>query len=186
MQQHSSCSIYDITMATSSGFPQQSPTLVERLQTQDINQQKASPIFDKFVPLEVRTLIYEYALTEEPADAEQCHQFAVRYDHNDERLTPLPTSGNPPATRNIAGFDWVRPENPSRMVISVALLQTCKRVYLESVSIPWTQKEHKLYFYRGLPRREDRVAQARFEHFFSQTLLEWSPVPNRRHWDLVS
>ncbi|KAK8127541.1 hypothetical protein PG984_008649, partial [Apiospora sp. TS-2023a] len=163
---------------------QQPPTLVERFQAQDINKQDASPLFKKLPP-EVRTQIYEYALTEEPADSAQHHQFAVRYDHNDEQLTPRPSFGTPSVTRNIAGFDWVRPENPSRMVISVALLQTCKLVYLESASIPWTQKEHKLYFYRGLPRRPESVAQARFEKFFSETSLQWSPVPNRRHWDLI-
>ncbi|KAK8010634.1 hypothetical protein PG990_009599 [Apiospora arundinis] len=163
---------------------QQLPTLVECFQTQDINQQDASPLFNKF-PSEVRTLIYEYALTEEPADTEECHQFAVRYDHKDHQLTPRPAFGTPPTSRNIAGFDWVRPENPSRMVISVALLQTCKRVYLESVSIPWTQTEHKLYFYRGLSRLSDGQAQARFERFFSKTSREWSPVPNRSHWDLI-
>ncbi|KAK8090869.1 hypothetical protein PG994_000374 [Apiospora phragmitis] len=162
---------------------QHRPSLVERFQAQLVNQQDTSPL--KKLPPEVRTHIYKYALTEGPAESVQHHQFAVRYDHNDEQLTPRPSFGTPSVTRNIAGFDWVRPGNPSAMVIFVGLLQTCKFVYLESVSIPWTQREHKFYFFRGLPRQADNLAQARFERFFSKTSLEQSPVPGQRYWDLI-
>ncbi|KAK7956139.1 uncharacterized protein PG986_005361 [Apiospora aurea] len=154
--------------------------------SQRVNRQEASPLFDR-LPTELRIQIYKYTLTEEPPVNVHHHQFAVRFDHDDETLTPRPSFGTPSATRNIAGFDWVRPENPSGMVTYVGLLQTCKRVYQECVKfeIPWRQREHRFYFYRGLPRQTESEAQTRFERFFSTTSLGWSLVPDRRHRDMI-
>ncbi|RYP57281.1 hypothetical protein DL769_009578 [Monosporascus sp. CRB-8-3] len=71
------------------------------------------------------------------------------------------------------------------MLINIALLQTCRRVYLEAHALPLLQKEHVLYLYRGPDAGLTWSHDARVRQYFSRKLGNPSPVPGFRQSDLV-
>jgi hypothetical protein len=78
------------------------------------NLQSNSPFFNGRIPAEIRDQIFAYALTE--------------YNKSD-RLYPK-------------GSNQCRPGYPGHKYVAVALLQTCRRVYLETYHLPPANKEH--------------------------------------------
>lgn len=161
-------------------------TLVETIQAQDVHSQDLSPLFNK-IPSEIRNLIFEYAFTEYPAGPLPARHFAVQMNH-DEAPLPAEVNGNGSTRANLEETisvrnDWIRPD--FSVSIPTDLLRTCKRIYLETYSLPTLQKEFRFYFYRGPKAQPDPATQADFEKYFNQTLAEWSPVPNHRRLDLV-
>jgi hypothetical protein len=172
--------------------------VLEHLATQEINPQSASPLYSS-IPLEVRTLIFQYAMTESqnrkpPRDFD----FRVQHDHGPED-PPLPIINeltqhvNTVRHRRFAnfrsrlpkgGYDWYRPDNGG--IISIALLQTCRRAYIETHSLPQLQKEHEFYRYRGPSETTQYGAQRCAIHrYFADKLNSPAPVPGLCRRDLV-
>ncbi|KAH7035393.1 uncharacterized protein B0I36DRAFT_360771 [Microdochium trichocladiopsis] len=142
--------------------------LCEHLETQPIDPQATSPFYNGRIPAEIRTLIFQYALTGSPAPhAKQfTHDPHVRYDHEPVPVLDdlLPISQpfrktsylvtergfhNDECRQVGEGFDWLRPDNTRPVVDHYNLLLTCRRVYLETHSLPLQQKEFVFYCIRG-------------------------------------
>ncbi|KAJ1331593.1 hypothetical protein MN608_05053 [Microdochium nivale] len=140
--------------------------LSQHLEGKEINSQLASPFYSGQIPAEIRTLIFEYALTESPSSNAKrfSHDTMVRRDHEPAPALDLPTSHPFQKTsylvaerpfhdeeyRDInAGFDWLRPDNTRPVVNHYNLLLTCRRVYLETHALPLAQKQFVFYCFRG-------------------------------------
>ncbi|KAH9897314.1 hypothetical protein F4778DRAFT_745240 [Xylariomycetidae sp. FL2044] len=137
------------------GVPQPSPdadvkqwiNLYERLGAQDINEQLSSPLYNR-IPSEIRTLIFKYALTESPTPnaARMVHDPVLRSGHEP---APLPSDTAAQSSESRHFYDWLRPDHTEPTVTYTALLRTCRRVYLETHSVPLSQKEHVFWCARG-------------------------------------
>lgn len=162
--------------------------MLKHLETQEINPQSGSPLYTR-IPSEVRNLIFQYALTESPnPDPPLFRDIGVRNDHEAEN-PPLPM-GAPRqlarfrSTLFKAGFDWFRPDN--RGIVSIGLLLTCRRAYVETHSLPQLQKEHEFYCYRGPDSTEPFSVQTRAIHrYFAAKLDAPAPVAGLCRRDLV-
>ncbi len=162
--------------------------LYQSLETKDINPQLSSPLFNGRIPSEIRIQIFQFALAEYPSpDAERLpHDTAVRYDHDPVPLPELPTDPSHTAfQRQIPVGDWLRPDNTRPMIVNIALLCTCRRVYLEAHALPLLQKEHVLYLYRGPDPDETWSHNARVRQYFTRKLGKPSSVPGMAQSDLV-
>lgn len=159
------------------------------LETREINPQPSSPLFNGRIPSEIRTLIFQFALAEYPSPGAQrlLHDPAVRYHHGPVPLPELPIDPTHTVFRESTQVgDWLRPDNTTPMVINVALLQTCRRVYLEAHAFPLLQKEHVLYLYRGPnPEQTAWPPDAPVRQYFTRELGKPSPVPGLNQCDLV-
>ncbi|CAJ2502064.1 Uu.00g049170.m01.CDS01 [Anthostomella pinea] len=83
------------------------------------------------------------------------------------------------------GFDWLRPDNTDRMRVATALLLTCRRVYLETHSLPLQQKEHVFYCAHGPDHLGlQHPSSNSIEAFFHQ-LNKPTSVPGLLQKDLV-
>ena len=160
----------------------------------------SSPLFNGRIPAEIRTEIFSYALTEYPSpDVPRQHQDPdIHYNHDDDYLETLVLDRNPPSQRKDRRLigEWLRFDNTMLMITSIALLKTCRRVYLETHSLPWLQKEHVLCFYRGQEDWESPYYHIPFlqvsvvydhlvKRYFNQQLAKPSSVPGRCLRDLV-
>jgi hypothetical protein len=165
--------------------------LLEHLATQEINPQTGSPLYN-CIPPEVRVLIFQYALTgsanlRQPSDFD----FRVRHDHDPEDPPAVPSDSMIPRTQIYRsrhrwpkdGFDWHRPDSVD--AISIALLQTCRGVYVETHSLPQLQKEHVFYRYRGLDWSGSGSRQNAIHHYFGHVLDSPAPVAGVSRRDLV-
>lgn len=163
--------------------------LYEFLKTQEINPQSSSPLLNGYIPPEIRTLIFQFALADYPSpDAERLsHDASVRYDHDPVPLPALPIEPSPAIFQQPTPVgDWLRPDNTRPMIIDIALLQTCRGVYLEAHALPLLQKEHVLYLNRGpYPGQQTLSHDARVHQYFGHKLNKPSPVPKMNQCDLV-
>jgi hypothetical protein len=104
--------------------------------------QANSPLFNGRIPPETRNQIFYYALTE----------YTITY----------PSALYPRAT------DFYRPGYVGPKAITIALLQTCRRIYLETYHLPPIMKEHIFWHdphtgpHRGVYSEESRYF-ARFQ-----------------------
>ncbi|KXJ95357.1 hypothetical protein Micbo1qcDRAFT_157252, partial [Microdochium bolleyi] len=107
--------------------------LSQHLENKTIDPQLASPFYNGRIPAEIRTLIFEYAVTESPSPNAKkfAHDIAVRHDHELAPVPDLPTSQQFQKTSYLvterafhdeeyrqldAGFDWLRPDNTRPVV----------------------------------------------------------------------
>lgn len=95
--------------------------VADGITNESVNAQHDCPLFNGRIPSEIRTLIFEYA------------------------VTPAPDMPNPWDTNT----HYSRPgfRCPSRR--STALLRTCRRIYLETHHLPATNFPHTFWFFRG-------------------------------------
>ncbi|KAI3329795.1 hypothetical protein F4824DRAFT_372239 [Ustulina deusta] len=154
--------------------------LGQRLETEEVNPQLSSPLYNGRIPAEIRNLIFEFALTEFPSPNAKVIRpnTWVRQSHD---VAPMPGTPNPPAVGHVVepvrsriqgvvrprrgmlpltlsrapqagdGFDWLRFDNTEPMRFGTALLLTCRRVYLETYKLPLLQTEQRFYCLRGPP-----------------------------------
>lgn len=140
--------------------------LYDHLESQTVDPQAASPFYNGRIPAEIRTLIFEYALTASSApDAKTfTHDPDVRHNHDPAPPPALPVSGpfrktsyaiterefhNADHRQVRAGFDWLRPDNTRPVTSHYDLLLSCRRVYLEAHALPLQQHEFVFYCIRG-------------------------------------
>ncbi|KAI0146103.1 hypothetical protein GGR57DRAFT_292375 [Xylariaceae sp. FL1272] len=151
-------------------------SLSERLETGAVDPQLSSPLFNGRIPAEIRTMIFEYAVTEfldTNAFALPIETFQVRHSHDP---APAPDFISPyldhdfesrlekafaPSTASFRtrgrwelrevrdGYDWLRFDNAQAMKPSVTLLFTCRRAYLETRRLPMKQIEMRIYCMNG-------------------------------------
>ena len=173
--------------------------LCQYLETQEVNPQLSSPLFNGRIPPEIRSEIFSYALTEYPSpEAPRVyHEPDIHYDHEDPvNFLMTPFQGYERNRRYGKYEDWLRFDNTLPMITSITLLMTCRRAYLETHSLPWLQKEHVLCFYRGpeprgqLPRDRPILGFSlgydhRVKAYFDHQLAKPSSVPGRCMRDLV-
>lgn len=162
--------------------------LSQHLESQEINPQLSSPLFNGRIPAEIRTQIFQFALMKYPSpDAHRLpHDPVVRYDHDPVPLPELPRD----PTQNILQEttlvgDWLRPDNTRPMIINIALLQTCRRVYLETHAFPSLQKEHVLYLYRGPDSERSPWGPARVRDYSTRKLGKPPSIPGVKQYELV-
>ncbi|TGJ86667.1 hypothetical protein E0Z10_g2122 [Xylaria hypoxylon] len=154
--------------------------LCQRLETEDVNPQLSSPLYNGLIPAEIRDLIFEFAMTEFPSPNAKTIKSStwVQQSHD---LAPTPEAPNPAPVGNVVervrsrvqgvlrprhgmipltlshdphgadGFDWLRFDNTEPMRVGTALLLTCRRVYLETHNLPLLQTEQRFYCGRGPP-----------------------------------
>ncbi|KAK7753302.1 hypothetical protein SLS62_004821 [Diatrype stigma] len=162
--------------------------LSQHLETQEINPQLSSPLFNGRIPAEIRTQIFRSALVAYPSpDAHRLpHDPVVRYDHDP---VPLPEFSKDPTQNTAPDFTlsghWLRPDNTRPMRINIALLQTCRRVYLEAHAFPLLQKEHVLYLNRGPDSEQLSWSSSRVQEYFTRKLGKPSSVPGVKQYELV-
>ncbi|KAI1324186.1 hypothetical protein F5Y16DRAFT_314769 [Xylariaceae sp. FL0255] len=176
----------------------------EYLETQHINPQTASPLFNGRIPAEIRNQIYEYALTEYPDWITFPDAKAVLVCHSHDRAPPPATAsptidpeqqvskginlsnthpgrqGYNRLRRPSNGYGWVRYDNIEPMRLSIGLLQSCRRVYLETHSLPLSQTEHRFYCYKGPPSS----ARTDLSRFMAK-LEAPASVPGLKQKDLI-
>ncbi|KAI1419251.1 hypothetical protein F5Y12DRAFT_778938 [Xylaria sp. FL1777] len=189
--------------------------LCQRLETEEINPQLSSPLFG-LIPAEIRDLIFEFAVTEFPSLNAKIikPKTWVQQSHDP---APVPRTPNPSAVGHVIervrsriqgvvrprrgmlpltlpyapraedGFDWLRFDNTEPMRVNIALLLTCRRVYLETYNLPLLQTEQRFYCCRGPPRHSDGSEGPRtnIEQFVEDHLSKPSPVPNLIQKDMV-
>lgn len=97
------------------------------LHTQDliINPQHDSPLYNGRIPPEIRDQIFSYALTE--------------FTKSDPE-SQYPTDTN-----------FKRPGYTGKRALTIALLSTCRRTYMETYHLPMIRKEHVFYHRRHPP-----------------------------------
>lgn len=180
-----------------------------------VDPQNNSPLFNGHIPAEIRTLIFDFALTESvgPAwDRPVDHKFYHRQGHGrlDDDLTVETAAGNgeenerdhesdsnagvAPAVQmppldffrkswdRASGWDWLRPGHTGQRKVHTALLQTCRRIYIETYELP-PQNATKVFYGSNQPlftpcNPADYVSQLlpeaahhiRHVHIFSDTL----------------
>ncbi|KAK3390318.1 hypothetical protein B0H63DRAFT_465245 [Podospora didyma] len=124
--------------------PPEIPMQVRTKSWTTVNPQLASPLFGWNIPGEIRNLIFQLALTETdiPYHAAVNHRFHIRYDHE-----PASDEDDPgrPKHPGWIGSNWARPRYTGSKVIAVALLRTCRRVYMEAAHLPAQQTEIVLH-----------------------------------------
>ncbi|KAI1490960.1 hypothetical protein F5X96DRAFT_508760 [Biscogniauxia mediterranea] len=167
-------------------MPQSPPwlNLCQHLETQDINPQLSSPLYNGRIPNEIRTLIFEYALTESPSPTALTIDPSLQSDGHHSVLIPNPRTWQTDlSVSNIRrpqdGFDWLRPDNTEPKELAIPLLLTCRRAYLETHSLPVLQKEHVFYCNRGHPQSRT------VEDYFENVLSKPAPTPGLQRKDLV-
>ena len=111
------------------------------------NPQKESPLYDGRIPPEIRNSIFQFALTEEDT-------------------TPYEVNNG-----------YSRPGYTTKKKVNTALLQTCRRVYLETYHLPPITKEHVFWhppetgphgrFY------SDRNGWEREKEMFTCRMMSW-------------
>ncbi|KAI3323435.1 hypothetical protein HD806DRAFT_496618 [Xylariaceae sp. AK1471] len=167
----------------------------QRLETQEVNPQTSSPFYNGRIPPEIRNLIFKFAVAEFPSPeaptlkpdvwVQQSHDLAPT-DHIQEAVPQGRGIGMSSRTQK-PYFDWLRFDNTEPMRVDAALLLTCRRVYLETYSLPLLQAEQRFYCHRG-PRRDDSVASRTDIHQFIASWLSKPapvPVPDLKQKDLV-
>ncbi|KAI5926665.1 hypothetical protein F4810DRAFT_653028 [Camillea tinctor] len=157
--------------------------LCQHLEAQAINPQLSSPLYNGRIPNEIRALIFEYALTESPSPNAITIDSSLQ-SNGHSVLTPDPRmwQTNQSASsrrRTEIGFDWLRPDNTEPKEMTISLLLTCRRAYLETHSLPILQREHTLYCLRGHPQ------SLTIEDFFENFLQAPAPSPGLLRKDLV-
>ncbi|KAI0535967.1 hypothetical protein GGR58DRAFT_477254 [Xylaria digitata] len=156
--------------------------LCQRFETEDVNPQLSSPLYNGLIPAEIRNLIFEFAITEFPSpDAKTIGSNAWVQKFHD--LAPTPEVPNPSPVGHVVervrsrvqgvirprhgmlpltlshtpqsedGFDWLRFDNTEPMRVTTALLLTCRRVYLETYDLPLSQTVQRFYCGRGPPNK---------------------------------
>ncbi len=119
-----------------------------------VNPQGKSPFYNGHIPAEIRTMIFELALTETTLlhPASTGVDLEVRDDHAPSGDEAFSFPEDPPSTKlfvekdtQLDGLDWLRPGYTGRKVLFCALLRTCRRVYLETEHLPYRQKEYLWY-----------------------------------------
>ncbi|QSZ28561.1 hypothetical protein DSL72_003059 [Monilinia vaccinii-corymbosi] len=101
------------------------------LQTTTPRLQLLSPFYSGILPAEIRTLIFSYALTP----------------------TPVPDTNYDPNTH------YTRPGFTCRTKLHVALLRTCRRIYLETYHLPPTSIPHVFWHERYPPGNKPSRAE---------------------------
>ncbi|KAI0107526.1 hypothetical protein GGR51DRAFT_515879 [Nemania sp. FL0031] len=188
--------------------------LCERLETQEVNPQLASPLFNGRIPAEIRNLIFEYAVTEFPSPrariikADSC----VQQSHD---LIPIPELPSPSAVESVVervrgqiqgialsrhrmrpfimshtrqpqdGFDWLRFDNTEPMRVGTTLLLTCRRAYLEAHSLPLLQTEQRFYCFRGPFGGGEGGSRTDIGEFITGWLSNPAPTKDLSQKDLV-
>ncbi|KAI0523865.1 hypothetical protein F5B22DRAFT_421224 [Xylaria bambusicola] len=74
--------------------------LYERLETAEINPQLSSPFYNGRIPAEIRTLIFEFAVTEFPSPCARTVKPITWVQHSHEPA-PIPATPNPSAVGNV-------------------------------------------------------------------------------------
>ncbi|KAI1859261.1 uncharacterized protein JN550_012070 [Neoarthrinium moseri] len=171
-------------------------TLAEQLGAREVHPQRQSPLYGR-IPAELRDHIFRYALEEfcPPEAQARLPTFSARcYRHGEEPpSTPeyLTAIGDGQEVRYAGrrrretrrGYDWVRPDCPEPTAVAVALLATCRAVYLETHALPLMLREHRFYLERGPPHGVGSVAGLRA--YFEEALSGPAPVRGLRQRDLV-
>ncbi|KAI1503025.1 hypothetical protein F5X99DRAFT_376522 [Biscogniauxia marginata] len=150
--------------------------LCQYLETQDINPQLQSPLYNGRIPNEIRALIFKYALIESPGPA------AIKIDpslrsHDHSVLTP-----------NTRMWQTRLPLSKAKLPqdVDIALLLTCRQVYLETHSLPLLQKEHAFYYIHGPDHLGLFYSRSRnIEDYFRHVLSKPAPTPGFLRKDLV-
>lgn len=114
------------------GFPRlkgRKPRKLETLNTVPIHEQELvghpqsqSCLYNGNIPAEIRNTIFDYALSE--------------YTKTTGALDP-----ESPRSRYPKNTHYTRPNYEGKKTMNVALLQTCRRIYLEAYHIPFKNKE---------------------------------------------
>ncbi|KAI0966344.1 hypothetical protein F4678DRAFT_299904 [Xylaria arbuscula] len=189
--------------------------LCQRLETEDIDPQLSSPLYNGLIPAEIRNLIFEFAVTDTPSPvAKPKPSTWVRNSHDS---APIPGSPNPSAVGHVVervrsriqgvlrprrgmlpltlphaaqpadGFDWLRFDNTEPMRVHYAFLLTCRRAYLETCSLPLAQIEQRFYCRRGPPCERGGLdgPRSNIDKFVTDQLSKPSPVPGLSQKDLV-
>ena len=100
------------------------------------DEQEASPLFSK-LPRELRDLIWEFATAPFEDETEEFETTAYYY----------------------------RPGHTARLKTDIAVLQTCRRAFLEANTLPMLQAEHSYYYHRAAPDGRDPAWMAKLtEH----------------------
>ncbi|KAI0457724.1 hypothetical protein F5B21DRAFT_462891 [Xylaria acuta] len=189
--------------------------LCQRLETENVNPQLSSPLYNGRVPAEIRNLIFEFAVTEspysdaqvikpdkwvqqshDPAPAPEAPESSIteRMAHMSERVrdlirgSPHPYRLGQPGEirRPDHGFDWLRFDNTEPMRLDTALLLTCRQVYIETRSLPLLQTEQRFYCRRGPVRRSLHEGErSDMERFVTDWLSNPAPVSGLEQKDLV-
>ncbi|KAI1121907.1 hypothetical protein F5Y10DRAFT_282132 [Nemania abortiva] len=185
--------------------------LCERLETERVDPQSASPLFN--IPAEIRNLIFELAVTEFPSPRARIIKPEVRQSHE---LIPMPELPSPSAVESVVeqvryqiqgivlprhhrmrpfimshtrqpqdGFDWLRFDNTEPMRVGIALLLTCRRAYLETHSLPLLQTEQRFYCDRGPFSVGSEGSRADVGQFITEWLSNPAPTPGLSQKDLV-
>ncbi|KAI0447747.1 hypothetical protein F4803DRAFT_497353 [Xylaria telfairii] len=167
--------------------------LCERLETENIiNPQLSSPFYNGRFPAEIRGIIFEFAVTESlnpraPIKPDK----SVQQSHDPEPPPEAPgyQSGYAPGEiRRPAheGFDWLRFDNTEPMKLEIALLLTCRRVYLETRLLPLLQTEQRFYCCRGPPDSQlEAGKRSNMKQFIIDRLSNPAPVSGLQQKDLV-
>jgi hypothetical protein len=115
-----------------------------------VNPQSASPLYNGVIPPEIRDQIFQYAMTE--------------YSKTDSQ-SKYPESTN-----------YTRPGYTGHRAVTIPLLLTCRRVYLETYHLPAKNKEH-VFWHERWPTHQERYTdmsggqeQVYFERFTSWQL----------------
>ncbi|KAI1172808.1 hypothetical protein F4777DRAFT_560223 [Nemania sp. FL0916] len=188
--------------------------LCDRLETEEINPQLSSPLYNGRIPAEIRTLIFEFAVTEFPSPKAQIIKTdtCVQQSHD---LLPLPEVSNSSMAENTVeqvrdqlhgvgrqsrrmrpftmshtrqpqdGFDWLRFDNTEPMRVSTTLLLTCRRAYLECHLLPLLQTEQRFYCHRGPFSGEVEGSRSDIRSFVMNWLSNPAPVSSLKQSDVV-
>ncbi|KAI1279078.1 hypothetical protein F5Y07DRAFT_48088 [Xylaria sp. FL0933] len=190
--------------------------LCQRLDTEEINPQLSSPLYSGLIPAEIRNLIFEFAVTESPSPNAKIIK-PNTWVRNSHDIAPVPGTPNPAAVGHVVervrsriqgvvrprrgmlpltlphvpqaadGFDWLRFDNTEPMRVNTSLLLTCRRVYLETCSLPLMQTEQRFYCRRGPPGNDGNSDGPRTDvhKFVTDRLSKPSPVLRMSQKDLV-
>ncbi|KAI0863612.1 hypothetical protein F4860DRAFT_467212 [Xylaria cubensis] len=187
--------------------------LRQRLETENVDPQLSSPFYNGRIPAEIRSLIFEFAVTESVhPDAQVIKPDSwVRQSHDPAPIPEAPESsttdhvariskwtadllrsslppayrhGHPSETRRPEhGFDWLRFDNTEPMRLETSLLMTCRRVYIETWSLPLLQTEQRFYCRRG--PGADKGERSNIKRFITDRLSNPAPMSGLKQKDLV-
>ncbi|KAI1757008.1 hypothetical protein F4782DRAFT_480856 [Xylaria castorea] len=187
--------------------------MCQRLETENVNPQLSSPFYNGRIPAEIRSLIFEFAMTEslhpdaqvikpdksvrpshDPAPTPEAPESSAMngmarmsqwtIDLLRSSLPPTYRLGQPGETRRPDhGFDWLRFDNTEPMRLETALLLTCRRVYIETRSLPLLQTEQRFYCHRG--PGSDESERSNIKQFVTDWLSNPAPVSGLEQKDLV-
>lgn len=155
--------------------PPQPPSLAPTLDVSGISPQPLSPLFNGYIPMEIRDLIFYYALCPCPAPIPEVSP-GPSTTAGPAKSTSIPSNEDghtvalPIKYAYPVDTHYTRPGYTHKPKFSLALLRTCKLAYLNLHHLPATMVEHVFWHHRGPEGTEGNNEIAYLNRFNPETL----------------